>query len=257
MTKHPLSDGGPPEQPPYNEPVPESALRLADVRLTRGGTAILDGLSLTAPVGEITALLGPNGAGKTSTIRCCTGLYAPGEFTGTIEVCGTTPATAAARGLIGVMPQSVGAWSGIKPLELLHHLAGLSAHPLPVAALAAELGIDRFAQTTYRRLSGGQQQLVNLAGALIGRPELVFLDEPTAGLDPHVRRQVWELLRSLRSAGVSVLLTTHAMDEAQTLADGVHIIDAGRVVLAGSVAELTAERSMEDLFLAATRPEAR
>ncbi len=257
MTKDPLAGAGPAGHRPYNEAVPATALDLADVRLSRGGRTILDGLSLTAPAGEITALLGPNGAGKTSTIRCCTGLYGPGEFTGTIEVCGTTPAAAAAAGLIGVMPQSVGAWSGIKPLELLHHLAGLYAHPLPVAALAAELGIDRFAQTTYRRLSGGQQQLVNLAGALIGRPQLVFLDEPTAGLDPHVRRQVWQLLASLRAAGVSVLLTTHAMDEAQTLADGVHIIDAGRVVLAGSVAELTAERSMEELFLAATRPEAR
>ncbi|OYO23162.1 ABC transporter ATP-binding protein [Enemella dayhoffiae] len=225
------------------------------MRLARGGNRILDGLSLTAPEGQITALLGPNGAGKTSTIRCCTTLLTPDS--GTVQLFGQRPDQAVAAGLVGVMPQSVGAWSGIRPLELLSYLAGLAAHPLPVGALATELGIDRFSGTPYRRLSGGQQQLVNLAGALIGRPALVLLDEPTAGLDPHVRRQVWSLLERLRSAGVSMLLTTHAMDEAQALADGVHIIDAGRVVLSGPVAELTAERSLEDVFLTATRPEGR
>ena len=114
--------------------------------------------------------------------------------------------------------------------------------------------ITEFAQLPYRRLSGGQQQAVNLAGALIGRPELVFLDEPTAGMDPHARRATWRLLEELRAAGVSIVLTTHAMDEAQVLADQVYILDRGRVTVAGTVPELTRDgRSLEDVFLAHTR----
>lgn len=222
--------------------------------MARRGRTILDDLSLIAEPGRVTALLGPNGAGKTTTIRCCTSLMT--AESGTVRIFGEDPATAAARGLVGVMPQHTGAWSGIKPLELLHFLARLHAEPLPVAELARELGLDAFAGTPYRRLSGGQQQLVNLAGALIGRPALVFLDEPTAGLDPHVRRRVWDLLRRLRSSGVAVLLTTHAMDEAEALADRVWIIDRGRVTVSGTVAELTAQRSLEDVFLEVTSGDA-
>jgi ABC-2 type transport system ATP-binding protein len=152
------------------------------------------------------------------------------------------------------MPQSTGAWSGVRPRELLTYLGSLYATPLPVAELIAELGIEPFAATPYRRLSGGQQQLVNLAGAIVGRPELLFLDEPTAGLDPHVRRQVWTLIRGLRDAGVAVLLTTHAMDEAERLADRVVLLNAGRPVANGTVTELTAGRSLEQLFLDLTTP---
>ena len=207
------------------------ALTIDQVTLDLGGRRILDGLTGTAEPGRVTAMLGPNGAGKTTTIRCCTGLLTPDA--GSVQIFGEDPPTATARGLVGVMPQSAGAWSGIRPLELLTYLAGLHAQPLPVADLARQLGLDAFARTPYRRLSGGQQQLVNLAGALIGRPPLVFLDEPTAGLDPHVRRRVWALLRELRDAGVAVLLTTHAMDEAETLADRVWIVDHGRVAAHG------------------------
>lgn len=116
------------------------------------------------------------------------------------------------------------------------------------------LGIDAFATTPYRRLSGGQQQLVNLAGALIGRPELVFLDEPTAGLDVRVKRSVWELVRQVRDSGVAVLLTTHDMREAAELADEVHIIDRGRVTVSGSVEELTRVDDLETVFLSHTSP---
>ena len=106
-------------------------------------------------------------------------------------------------------------------------------------------------------MSGGQQQAVNLAGALIGRPELVFLDEPTAGMDPHARHTAWELITELRDAGVSVILTTHAMDEAQQLADRVVLVDRGRTVLAGTVADLTADgSSLEQVFLTHTTPAA-
>lgn len=231
-----------------------TALALTDVRLGLGGREILAGLTLTAPPGEVTAVLGPNGAGKTTMIRCCTGLLVPDS--GSIEVLGHPAGSASANARVGLMPQSTGAWSGVKPRELLSYLASLYATPLPPADVIATLGIDSFADTAYRQLSGGQQQLVNLAGAIIGRPELVFLDEPTSGLDPHVRRQAWALIRSLRAAGVAVALTTHAMDEAEQLADRVWLMDAGRIVLSGTVDELTAEGSLEQVYLANTTAEA-
>lgn len=227
------------------------ALAIDDLVVRLGGRPVIDHLSLEAGAGRVTALLGPNGAGKTTLIRACTGILTPDA--GTIRIMGNDVDTAATEGRVGLMPQSTGAWSGIKPLELLRYLASLHAHPLPVDLLAARLGLDDFAATPYRRLSGGQQQAVNLAGALIGRPELVFLDEPTAGMDPHSRRSVWSLIRDLRDAGVSVLLTTHLMDEAAELADRIWIIDHGRIALSGTLAELTAGGgSLEDVFLAHT-----
>lgn len=229
-----------------------AALTVADVRLSLDGHLVLDTLSLTAEPGAVTAVLGPNGAGKTTLIRCCTGLLTPDA--GRIDVLGLPAGSPGANDRVGLMPQATGAWSGVRPRELLDYLASLYATPLPVPDLVAALGIDAFADTPYRRLSGGQQQLVNLAGAIVGRPELAFLDEPTAGLDPHARRMVWGLLRDLRAAGAAVLLTTHAMDEAEQLADRVVLLDAGRLVAAGSVAELTAGTTLERLFLERTTP---
>ena len=217
-----------------------------------GGKLVLEGLSLTAAAGEVTALLGPNGAGKTTMIRCCTGLLLPAS--GSIEVLGRPAGSPGANDQVGLMPQATGAWSGVRPRELLRYLAGLYAAPLPPDALIDRLGIGGFADTPYRRLSGGQQQLVNLAGAIVGRPRLVFLDEPTAGLDPHARRAVWQLIEQLREAGVAVVLTTHDMDEAEQLADRVYLLDAGRLVTEGTVAELTADGSLEQLFLSLTNP---
>jgi len=230
---------------------PVTALRVDRLSVTLGGRAVLDGLSLSAEAGRLTAVLGPNGAGKTTLIRCCTGLLPAAS--GAVTVLGRPPGSAEVAARVGLMPQSTGAWSGIRAVELLHYLAGLYAHPHDVDALVRRCGIASFARTPYRRLSGGQQQAVNLAGALIGRPELVFLDEPTAGMDPHARRATWALLEELRASGVSIVLTTHAMDEAQALADQVFIVDAGRVTVAGTVGELTAgDRSLEDVFLAHT-----
>ena len=229
-----------------------NALELDDVVVTFGRKTALQRLSLTAAPAQITAVLGPNGAGKTTMIRCCTGLVKP--TSGRISVLGHAPGSPEASSRIGLMPQSTGAWSGIKAEELLHYLAGLYANPQPVAELVELLGIGDFRNTPYRRLSGGQQQSVNLAGALIGRPELVFLDEPTAGMDPHVRRHTWGVITKLRDEGVAVILTTHAMDEAECLADHVWMVDQGRVVISGSVAELTAEAPLEDVFLLNTTP---
>ena len=232
-------------------PSPDSAVRVDDLVVRFGGRAILDGLSLRAKTGALTAVLGPNGAGKTTLIRCCTDLIRPAA--GTVRVLGLLAGSRQLAGRVGLMPQSAGSWSGVKAIELLRYLAGLYANPLPVPALVERLGLTECAKTPYRRLSGGQQQAVNLAGALVGRPELVVLDEPTAGMDPHARRATWLLLRELRANGVTMLLTTHAMDEAESLADQVYIVDHGRVAISGTVRQLTKSGgSLETVFLSHT-----
>jgi ABC-2 type transport system ATP-binding protein len=232
-------------------PSPDSAVRVAGLVVKFGRRAVLDGLALEANTGALTAVLGPNGAGKTTLIRCCTDLIRPSQ--GTVRVLGLPAGSRMLAGRIGLMPQSAGSWSGIKAIELLHYLAGLYANPLPVPKLVERLGLTDCAKTPYRRLSGGQQQAVNLAAALIGRPELIFLDEPTAGMDPHARRATWLLLRELRANGVTMLLTTHAMDEAEALADQVFIVDRGRVAISGTVRQLTKSgESLESVFLTHT-----
>lgn len=231
---------------------PTPLLSLTDVRLRFGRTQALAGLTLTAMAGQVTAVLGPNGAGKTTMVRCCTGLYTPDS--GEISIVGGKPGTPRAQTEVGVMPQSAGTWNAIRARELLVHLGSLYANPHPVDDLMELLGITHVARTAYRRLSGGQQQSLNLAAALIGRPRLVFLDEPTAGLDLHVRHRVWQVIRTLRDCGVGVVLSTHLMDEAESLADQVWILNAGRVTAAGTVAELTATQTLEEIFLSTTTP---
>lgn len=196
----------------------------------------VDGLSLTVSPGTITSILGPNGAGKTTTVETCEGFRRPQS--GSVRVLGLDPADPALRPRVGVMLQSGGAWVGVRAHEMLRHMASLYAHPLDPDALIERLGLGSCGRTTFRRLSGGQQQRLSLAMALVGRPELVFLDEPTAGLDPQGRRATWDLLRDLRRDGVTVVLTTHFMDEAEALSDYVHIVDAGRVIASGTPQQL-------------------
>jgi ABC-2 type transport system ATP-binding protein len=227
------------------------ALAVEDLRVTRGGRPVLTGLTLQARRGELTAVLGPNGAGKTTLIRCCTGLVRPDG--GRVLVLGTPPGNRETAAKVGLMPQSTGAWSGIRAGELLRYLAGLYATPQDLDLLIGELRLEPLLRTPYRRLSGGQQQSVNLAAALVGRPEVVVLDEPTAGMDPHARRATWSLLERLRAAGVTLVLTTHTMEEAEALADQVFILDRGRVAVEGTVSELTGTgQSLESVFLTHT-----
>jgi ABC-2 type transport system ATP-binding protein len=195
-----------------------------------GEKTAVAGLDLSVEAGSLTAVLGPNGAGKTSTIECCEGYRRPDG--GSVRVLGLDPVSDAARlrPRIGVMLQSGGIYQAIRAMEMLRHVASLYAHPLDVDALAERLGLDSCGKTPFRRLSGGQQQRLSLALAVVGRPELVFLDEPTAGLDVQARHATWELIEQLRADGVTVVLTTHLLDEAERLADKVAIIDAGRVI---------------------------
>jgi len=204
-----------------------------------GEKLAVDHLDLTVEEHTITAVLGPNGAGKTTTLETCEGYRRPRE--GSVRVLGLDP-VADRRALlprIGVMLQGSGAWSGARAMEMLRHIARLHAHPLDVGMLADRLGLHDCGRTPYRRLSGGQQQRLGLAMAVVGRPEVVFVDEPTAGMDPLARRTTWELLEELRADGVTVVLTTHYMDEAERLADRIHIIDGGRMIASGTPAELT------------------
>ncbi|MET7342846.1 ABC transporter ATP-binding protein [Streptomyces sp. NPDC087866] len=213
---------------------PRPAVRISGLVKRYGDKTAVDGLDLEIPAGAVTAVLGPNGAGKTTTIETCEGYRRPDG--GTVRVLGLDPVADAARlrPRIGVMLQSGGIYSGARADEMLRHMAKLHAHPLDVDALIERLGLGSCGRTTYRRLSGGQQQRLALAMAVVGRPELVFLDEPTAGLDPQARRSTWDLVRELRADGVSTVLTTHFMDEAEELADEVAVIDAGRIVAQGS-----------------------
>ena len=204
-----------------------------------GGAAAVDGLTLAAGQAKITSLLGPNGAGKTTTIEICEGYRRPDQ--GTVRVLGLDPVrdARALRPRVGVMLQAGGLPQAVPAGEYLRVMASFYAHPLDPAALLDRLGLAGSVRVPCRRLSGGQQQRLSLAAAVIGRPELVFLDEPTAGLDPQARHATWELIAELRTAGVSIVLSTHFMEEAERLADGVVIIDHGRLVAEGTPAELT------------------
>ncbi len=202
------------------------------------GRAVVDGLDLTVHAGEIVALLGPNGAGKTTTVEIIEGYRSPDG--GAVRVFGLDPRRdgALVKPRLGLMLQSGELYSQVKVLEAIELFAAFYPRPLDPRRLLEQLGLEALATKRYRRLSGGERQRLNLAIALVGRPELAILDEPTAALDAAARQRTWQLLRELREQGAAVLLTTHLLEEAEELCDRMLIIDAGRLVADGSPAAL-------------------
>ncbi len=223
----------------------EAAVEVQDVVVKYGDVVAVDGVSLTVPRGAILALLGNNGAGKTSLLQVCEGFRGPDS--GTARVLGLDPVADHDDLMprLGIMLQSGGVYPWATAGDILRLFASFAANPLDTGMLLDRLGLRKFAKTTFRRLSGGEQQRLSLAIALVGRPELVFLDEPTAGMDVGARQTTWELVESLRADGVSVLLTTHLLDEAESLADHVVIMDNGVVAATGTPAELTAAAGID------------
>ncbi|WP_051505186.1 ABC transporter ATP-binding protein [Brevibacterium sp. VCM10] len=214
------------------------ALTIRGLQYSYGTHRVVDGIDLTAETGSVLGVLGPNGAGKSTTISLAVGTRRPDA--GTVEIFGHDPVAAHATTsqLAGVMLQDGGLPMSSKPLQVLRHLSSLYENPLPVDELAEPLGLHDFAGRTMRRLSGGQKQRVALAAALIGRPRLVFLDEPCAGLDPQAREVVHSFIRDLADSGVAVVLTTHDLTEAEELSDEVVVIDRGRIIAQGAPEEL-------------------
>ncbi|MEV6331353.1 ABC transporter ATP-binding protein [Streptomyces sp. NPDC051909] len=211
-------------------------------RTYSGGFEAVGGISFTVPRGEVFALLGTNGAGKTSTVELLEGLAAPTR--GTVRVLGHDPyrERAAVRPRIGMMLQEGGFPSDLTAAETARMWAGCTTGARPVAEALDTVGLTHRAGVRVKQLSGGERRRLDLALALIGRPEVLFLDEPTTGLDAEGRRDTWDLVRRLRDGGTTVLLTTHYLEEAESLADRLAIMHRGRIVTAGTPAEVTAAR---------------
>ncbi len=224
---------------PYHMGV-DHALSVTGLRKSYGSKVAVDSLTFSAAAGRITAVLGPNGAGKTTTLECCEGLREPDD--GEIVVLGRSRRTPTddqwLRERVGVMVQQGGLPMAPTPRQVLGHVASFYPTPADLDHLVAALSLADAMDTPIRRLSGGQRQRVAVACALVGRPALAFLDEPSSGVDPHARRESWALLREQRDRGCAIVLTTHHLAEAEELADHVVVMDQGRVVAAGTVDEL-------------------
>ena len=212
--------------------------RLRGVRHHYGKTLALDGLDLALPAGQVLALLGPNGAGKSTAISLLLGLQR--ADTGTAELFGLPPQALEARRRAGVMLQAAAVPDTLKVRELIDLTRAYYPQPRSIADLVALAGLDGLMARRYGQLSGGQQRRVQFALAVCGRPELLFLDEPTTGLDIDARQTLWKAIRELRSQGCAVLLTTHYLEEAEALADRVVVVNHGRVVAEGTVAQIRA-----------------
>lgn len=229
----------------------EPPVLVQDLVIRYGATTAVDGISFSADAGAITVVLGPNGAGKTSTIEHLEG-YRRAE-SGRTRVLGLDPTTDHHRlaSSVGLMLQQGGIPTGIRAPEVLRQYAGFFAEPLDPGQLLTRVGLADRARTPYRRLSGGEQQRLSLALALIGRPRVVFLDEPTAGVDLDGRDLIRSIVHDLREDGVCVVITTHDLDEAERLADRVVILDRGTVVADGTPAELMSSSASDHLLFGA------
>lgn len=219
--------------PPYDGDV--NAVDISGLVVTYGDRIAVDGVDLTVAEGTVCVLLGPNGAGKTTTLNTLLGLRTPDA--GRVEILGQPAGDPTVRARVGVLLQDGGLPMAATPKAIVKHFAGFYDNPLPVADLLQELGLEHL-DRPYRRLSGGEQQRVKLAVAMVGRPRLLILDEPTTGMDPAARRVFWTLLDTLRQQGVSTLLTTHQPDEAASRADQIAVIHRGTVVADASPTEI-------------------
>jgi ABC-2 type transport system ATP-binding protein len=216
-----------------------TAIAVRDLRKSYRSLEAVRGIDFHVERGEVFGLLGPNGAGKTTTVEILEG-YRKRDG-GEVEVLGSDPAGAGGdwRERIGIVLQSSAMYQTLTVDEMLRLFAGYYRKPRPVGEVAELVGLNEKLDERVRRLSGGQRRRLDLGLALIGDPELIFLDEPTTGFDPRARRQAWETIRSLRGLGKTILLTTHYLDEAEQLADRVAVLAQGQIVASGTPAELT------------------
>ena len=226
--------------PRYPAPDDRPAVRVRGRVRRYGGRAVVDGVDLEVRRGEVFALLGPNGAGKTTTVEMLAGLRS--RDGGSVEVLGQDPASGDRqwRDRVGVVGQTSGAGNALTVRETLDHYGHYHAEPVPTGELLADVGLGAAAAQRVDKLSGRQRRRLEVALGVQGRPELLFLDEPTTGMDPVARRQFWTLVDRLRAHGTTVLLTTHYLDEAAHLADRVGVLTAGRLVEVASPEELRA-----------------
>ena len=240
-----------------------SAIEVSGLKKSYGAREVLHGVGFRVEVGEVFALLGPNGAGKTTTVEILEGYRDRDE--GAVQVLGTDPARSGSefRARIGIVLQSSAVYPLLSVREILELFAGYYERARDVGDVIELVGLGEKREARVRTLSGGQLRRLDLALALIGDPELIFLDEPTTGFDPAARRQAWETIRDLRALGKSILLTTHYMEEAQTLADRLAILRDGRIVATGSPRELLSgatgveiryRRDGEELVVATDEP---
>jgi ABC-2 type transport system ATP-binding protein len=224
-----------------------AVVSVAGLRKSYGDFEALKGVDFELRAGEVFGLLGPNGAGKTTTVEILEG-YRPRDG-GEVEVLGADPADAGLdwRGRIGVVLQSSAMYENLTVAESLDQFAGYYERPRPTDEVIHVIGLDEKRNDRVRRLSGGQRRRLDLGLALIGDPELIFLDEPTTGFDPGARRRAWETIRSLSALGKTILLTTHYLDEVEQLADRVAVLREGRVVATGTPQELTSAAPATDI----------
>jgi len=228
----------------------EPAAQFSSVTKSYGAQRALDGVSLRINRGELVALLGPNGAGKTTAVKLMLGLLRPDS--GTVSIFGGDPRQAPTRQHTGAMLQVARAPETLRVREHIDLFSSYYPHPLPMAEVVSAAGLEGIENRKLGELSGGQKQRVFFALALCGDPDLLFLDEPTVGLDVHSRRGMWRKIRELLSRGKSILLTTHYIEEADALADRVLVLDRGRIIADAPPAEIKKDLSLEEAFLALT-----
>jgi ABC-2 type transport system ATP-binding protein len=216
---------------------PMAAVEVADLHVQYGDVEAVRGVAFSVAEGEVFGLLGPNGAGKTSTLEVCEGYRAPSS--GRVQVLGRDPADRTLRQTVGVVLQDIAVTPFLSVREVVTRNAAYYDHPRGVEDVVALVGLQDKAAARVNTLSGGQQRRLDLALGIIGRPTLLFLDEPTTGFDPSARRGAWEVIRALRDEGTTIVLTTHYLEEAEALADRVCVLAAGRVLAEGPPAALS------------------